>query len=63
MKKYFLSREKHYAWDHPYFYKFFPYQTIQRCVPKDEQQDILRMCHEGACEGHFTLRKTLTKIV
>ncbi|RVW31773.1 hypothetical protein CK203_102009 [Vitis vinifera] len=37
----FLSRAKHYAWDDPYLYKFFPDQIIRRCVPKDEQQDIL----------------------
>ncbi|KAL6340621.1 hypothetical protein AAG906_010529 [Vitis piasezkii] len=40
-KKYFLSRAKHYAWDDPYLYKFCPDQIIRRCVPKDEQQDIL----------------------
>ena len=62
-KKYFLSRAKHYAWDDPYLYKFCPYQIIQRCVPEDEQQDILRMCHEGACGGHFASRKTSAKIL
>ena len=40
-KKYFLSRAKHYAWDDPYLYKFCPYQIIRRCVPEDEQQDML----------------------
>ena len=63
MKKYFLSRAKHYAWDDPYLYKFCPYLIIQRCVPKDEQQDILRIYHEKACGSHFSLRKTLTKIL
>ncbi|XP_059599273.1 uncharacterized protein LOC132255239 [Vitis vinifera] len=47
-KKYFLSQAKHYAWDDPYLYKFCPDQIMRRCVPEDEQQDILRMCHEGA---------------
>ena len=63
MKKYFLSQAKHYAWDDPYLYKFCPNQIIWRCVPDDEQQDILRMCHEGAWEGHFASRKTLKKIL
>ncbi|XP_059590470.1 uncharacterized protein LOC132253093 [Vitis vinifera] len=62
-KKYFLSRAKHYAWDDPYLYKFCPDQIMRRCVPEDEQQDILRMCHEGACGGHFASRKTSTKIL
>ena len=62
-KKYFLSWEKHYAWDDPYLYMFFPDQIIRRCVPEDQQQDILQMCHDGACEGHFALRKTSTKIL
>ena len=62
-KKYFLWREKHYAWDDPYLYMFFPDQIIRRCVPEDQQQDILQMCHDGACEGHFALRKTSTIIL
>ncbi|RVW71949.1 Retrovirus-related Pol polyprotein from transposon 17.6 [Vitis vinifera] len=62
-KKHFLSREKHYAWDDPYLYKFCPDQIMRRCVPEDEQQDILRMCHEGACGCHFASRKTSAKIL
>ncbi|KAL6328471.1 hypothetical protein AAG906_038346 [Vitis piasezkii] len=61
MKKNFLSREKHYAWDDPYLYKFCLDQIIWRCVPENEQQDILQICHEGACGGHFALRKTSKK--
>ncbi|RVW81639.1 Retrovirus-related Pol polyprotein from transposon 17.6 [Vitis vinifera] len=30
---------------------------------RHEQQDILRMCHEGACGGHFASRKTSAKIL
>ncbi|RVW69208.1 Retrovirus-related Pol polyprotein from transposon 17.6 [Vitis vinifera] len=60
-KKYFLSRAKHYAWDDPYLYKFCPNQIMRRCVPEDEQQDILRMCHEGACGGHFCLKEDFNK--
>ena len=62
-KNYFLSQAKHYAWDDPYLYKFCPDQIMRRCVPEDEQQDILRMCHEGACGGHFASRKTSAKIL
>ncbi|RVW49882.1 Pro-Pol polyprotein [Vitis vinifera] len=36
---------------------------MRRCVPEDEQQDILRMCHEGACGSHFASRKTSVKIL
>ncbi|RVW32849.1 Retrovirus-related Pol polyprotein from transposon 17.6 [Vitis vinifera] len=49
-KKYFLSRAKHYAWDDPYLYKFCPDQIMRRCVPEDEQQDILRMCMKELVE-------------
>ena len=63
MKKNFLSQEKHYAWDDPYLYKFCLDQIIWRCVPENEQQDILQICHEGACGGRFALRKTSTKIL
>ena len=44
-------------------YKFFPNQIIRRCVPDGEQQDILQMYHEEACEDHFALRKTSKKIL
>ena len=59
----FFSRAKHYTWDDQYLYKFCPEQTIQRRVPEDEQQDILRMCHDRACGGHFAPRKTSKKIL
>ncbi|KAL6319862.1 hypothetical protein AAG906_036932 [Vitis piasezkii] len=63
MKKYFLSQKKHYAWDDPHLYNFCPNQIIRRCILEDEQQDILQMCHERACGGHFSSRKTSAKIL
>ncbi|RVW13563.1 hypothetical protein CK203_091918 [Vitis vinifera] len=60
---FFFSSKTHYAWEDLYLYKFCPNQIIRRCVPKDEQQDILQMCHEEACGGHFAPMKTSTKIL
>ncbi|RVX14638.1 Retrovirus-related Pol polyprotein from transposon 297 [Vitis vinifera] len=35
-----------------------PNQIIRKCVPEDEQQEILNHCHENACGGHFASQKT-----
>ncbi|RVW58813.1 Pro-Pol polyprotein [Vitis vinifera] len=38
-------------------------QIIRKCVPEDEQQGILRHCHENACGGHFASQKTAMKVL
>ena len=32
-------------------------QIIRRCVPEEEQEHILAMCHSSLCGGHFASRK------
>ena len=36
---------------------------IRRCIPEEEQGDILAMCHSSTCGGHFAARKTADKIL
>ena len=38
-------------------------QIIRRCVPEEEQRDILAMCHLSTCGGHFAAQKTADKIL
>ena len=38
-------------------------QIIRRCVPEEEQRDILAMCHSSTCGGHFAAQKTVDKIL
>ncbi|CAN6711153.1 unnamed protein product [Malus baccata var. baccata] len=46
-KKKFLSYVKHYFWDEPYLFKYCPDQIIRRCIPKAEQESVLRCQRVG----------------
>lgn len=54
---------KHFFWDDPYLFKYFPDQIIRRCVPNNEQKDVISFCHDQACEGHFSAKKTAAKVL
>ncbi|CAN6568017.1 unnamed protein product [Malus baccata var. baccata] len=62
-KKKFLSDVKHYFWDEPYLFKYCPDQIIRRCIPKAEQESVLRFAHHFACRGHFGQKITAEKIL
>ena len=36
---------------------------MRRCVPNDDQIEVLTFCHSEACRGHFSTRKTTDKIL
>nr|KAJ0227044.1 hypothetical protein LSAT_V11C100041560 [Lactuca sativa] len=57
------SDAKYYVWDEPYLWKHCPDQIIRRCVPQQEHQSILQLCHEFACGGHFRPSRTLRKVL
>ncbi|CAN6720271.1 unnamed protein product [Malus baccata var. baccata] len=58
-KKKFLSDVKHYFWDEPYLFKYYPDQIIRRCIPEAEQESVLRFAHHFACGGHFGQKRTV----
>ncbi|KAE8684537.1 DNA-directed RNA polymerase V subunit 5C-like [Hibiscus syriacus] len=60
-KKRFLHDAKFYFWDEPYLFKQCADQMIRRCVPEEEQNDILHHCHASTCGGHFRGSRTATK--
>ncbi|XP_038711641.1 uncharacterized protein LOC120005855 [Tripterygium wilfordii] len=62
-KKRFLASVKHYYWEDPYLFKHGPDQIIRRCVPEEEQENILRHAHDLACGGHFGAKKTALKVL
>jgi hypothetical protein len=59
----FLAEVRRFVFDDPYLFKFCPDQIIRRCVPDDEQKQILTFCHTEACGGHFSSKKTAAKIL
>jgi len=58
----FLAEVKHFFWDDPYLFKYCPDQIIRRCISESDQQNVLSFCHDHACGGHFSSKKTAAKI-
>ena len=62
-KKKFLHDIKFYYWEEPLFYKRCADGLIQRCIPQNEGQDILRHCHSLDVGGHFGATKMASKVL
>ena len=54
---------KHYFWEEPQLFHVGADQIIRRCVPEEEQEHILAMCHSSLCGGHFASRRTGAKVL
>ncbi|KAH9735065.1 hypothetical protein KPL71_017621 [Citrus sinensis] len=59
----FFAEIKNFFWDDPYLFKYCADQIVRQCVPESEIQNILSFCHEQACGGHFSAKKTATKVL
>jgi hypothetical protein len=59
----FLSRVKTFFWDDPYLFKYCPDQITRRCIPEFGQSNVISFCHDHACGGHFSAKKTAAKIL
>ena len=62
-KKKFAYDVRHYFWEEPQLFHVGADQIIRRCVPEEEQEHILGMCHSSLCVGHFASRKTGAKVL
>jgi hypothetical protein len=58
-----LSMVKTFFWDDPYLFKYCPNQIIRRCISEHDQSNVISFCHDHACEGHFSVNKTVAKIL
>ncbi|XP_058733254.1 uncharacterized protein LOC131604856 [Vicia villosa] len=52
-----------YLWDDPYLYKRGVDGLIRRCVPEEEQKDVLRACHDSEYGEHFSGDRTASKVL
>ncbi|KAH9782108.1 hypothetical protein KPL71_008748 [Citrus sinensis] len=59
----FFAEINNFFWDEPYLFKYCADQIVRRCVPENEIQNILSFCHAQACGGHFSAKKTETKVL
>ena len=62
-KRKFLREVCRFFWDEPLLFKYCPDQIIRRCVPDDEHNSVISFCHDQACGGHFSAKKTTAKIL
>jgi hypothetical protein len=62
-KRKFLNEVKKFYWDDPYLFKYCPDQIFRRCIPDNEVSSVIKFFHYEACGGHFSSRKTTTKIL
>ncbi|KAL4347377.1 hypothetical protein GQ457_17G007900 [Hibiscus cannabinus] len=62
-RKKFRHDAKFFYWDEPYLFKQCADQVLRRCVPEQEQKDIMYHCHAAACGGHFGGNRTAAKIL
>ena len=44
-------------------FKFCPDQILRRCIPDSETLSVIKFCYTEACGGHFSVKKTTTKIL
>lgn len=51
----FFADAKRYFWDEPCLYK--------RCVPDEEKEIIMTHCHGLECGGHFSVDRTVAKML
>ncbi|KAK8697965.1 hypothetical protein V6N13_114097 [Hibiscus sabdariffa] len=63
VRKNFRHDAKFFYWDEPYLFKQCADQVLRRCVPEEEQKDIVYHCHSASCGGHFGGNRTAAKIL
>ena len=59
----FFVKVRNFYWDDPYLFKYCPDQILRRCIPNNEIHNVIKFCHSEACGGHFSMRKTVAKIL
>ena len=62
-RKLFFSEVKNFFYDEPYLFKYCKDQVVRRCVANHEINKIISFCHDGFCGGHFSGKKTCSKIL
>jgi len=59
----FFHLVKFFVWDNPCLFKYCSDQVLRRCIPNHEVRSVISFCHNQACGGHFSGRKTVAKIL
>ena len=62
-KKKVVHDYRFYLWDDPFLYKKGVDRLVRRCVPEEEQRDVLKACHDSDYGGHFSGDRTAAKVL
>ena len=62
-RKRFLHEVKDYFWEDPYLFKLCKDHIIRRCIPQEEQEGVLKGCHDSEYGGHASGKKTAFKVL
>ncbi|XP_050902698.1 uncharacterized protein LOC127115091 [Lathyrus oleraceus] len=57
------DKRRFYLWDDLFLYKRGVDELVRRCVPEEEQRDVLRACHGSDYGGHFSGDRTSAKVL
>ena len=62
-KRKFLHDVRHYFWDDPLLFKKCVDGLFRRCVPDNEIESVINMCHSSPCGGHMSANKTMARVL
>ena len=62
-KKKFSDDIRYYFWGEPQLFRVGADHISRWCVPEEEQEHIISMCHSSLSWGHFASRKTRAKVL
>lgn len=62
-KKKFLKDIWFYYWDEPALFFQGVDQILRRCIPEEEQKEVLEFCHSKPGGGHFSSKITAHKVL
>jgi len=54
---------KFFVWDHLNLLKCCSDQVFRRCIHDHEIRSVFSFCHDQACGGHFSGKKTVAKVL
>ncbi|XP_070013278.1 uncharacterized protein [Nicotiana sylvestris] len=62
-RKKFKQDCQDYYWDEPYLFPICTDRVIRKCVPEEQQGDILGACHSSPYGGHHGEARTTAKVL
>ena len=59
----FFKLLPHYYWEEPELFILCSDQIFRRCIPEEEQLEILKACHSSSYGGHYSSKITASKVL